>query len=78
MKKDRFQLEQCPHCTYPEPSRTNCRACFEQSCENGDITAEDIKAFGEAFLANVYKELGLEDELRFTEYMEKTQSSEQK
>ena len=62
MKKDEFQLEQCPHCSYPEPSRINCRACFEQSCERGDITYDDVKAFGEAFLANVNKELGLEDE----------------
>lgn len=70
MKEDKNVLPQCPECTYPEPSRANCKACFDQKYENGEITDDDIREFGALFIENINKELGIEDEYRFTEYEE--------
>jgi len=70
MKHTKLHSEPCPDCPYPEPTTENCKACIEQAYEKGDITDDDIAEAGRIFLRSINKELGIENEVRFTEWEE--------
>lgn len=59
MKEDKTRLDPCPECAYTEPTKANCQACFDKKYENGEITDDDIREFGNMFLEEINKELGL-------------------
>lgn len=64
MSEKKSALAPCPECTYTEPTRANCKDCFERLYENGEITDEDIQGFGTVFIEEINKGLGIEDEYR--------------
>ena len=56
-------------------SRKDQEYLLEQLIENG-LTEEDMKEVFDQFVDNVNKELGLEDEMRFTEYKKQQENAQ--
>jgi len=62
MEKDKTRLDPCPKCAYTEPTKANCQACFDRLYESGGITDDDIQRFGNLFIEEINKGLGIEEE----------------